>query len=1272
MMIKLFCVFGFLFMLLLSLNARGLRKEEKTSAVIFQSHFDILCVQETKWDCIKEAEIASKWEGEMFSSISSNTSGGVAVFLKKGLFHRSQLVHKDKEGKIIVIDFCKDNKKYRLINIHAPNIVSQRKQFFYDLRKLITINCIIIGDFNVFLTKADISSNCIFPEDTSRSIVFDIISNNSFVDLWRLFHPGKRQFTRKQIVLGSLKQSRIDLCLMSSSLVSEVSSCLIRENAWSDHSFLMVEMGRGIRNGGLWCLNAALLQDVIYRGKIGVLLETLTEEMDHTSNLLEWWDQAKQRIKNITIKYSKQKKWKELQHECNLRRQFNIELDLLENDKNKDITNYILIKKQLDQIEINKCRGAIIRSKARYLADGEKSTAFFLAQEKRNQIKSTINELIRYDGEKVTDITSILETIQSFYSRLFTSENIPEHKINEVVGVIQSSLSQDDTLCCDAPITEEEIQHAIDTLNQHKSPGNDGISAEFYKQFKTQISKILLKVFTVMEQTGCTPRTFAQGVITIVYKNKGNQNDLENYRPISLLNTDYKIYAKILANRLKEVVSSIISPSQAYGIPQRNISDTILSLNYTIKTMSDSQGILFSVDFSKAFDRVEHNFLWAVLNKFGFGQLFINRLQLLYANAESKVKCNGHFTDYFRLHRSIRQGCPLSSLLYSLVAEPIAILIKQDKNIQGITSPLGGVSKIFQFADDTTITVVNEDSLTLVLKHLHAYGSASGSKINTSKSEIMYCGGAARTLGRWDFRVVEDTVKVLGVYLGKQWRAARDETWKNIVIKVQRQLNLWKQRKLTLKGKIVIVNSLIISKIIHPLSVYDLPNYILTKLNSEISTFIWKSKRNLVAHKTLIAPYKEGGLKLADILSKKQAMRLKLITRFLTSSTKHVWYDHFQFWLSSFGTRNVFNLCSLSRPQHLPQTDQFYSECLAAWAKVRPCLTTAVKYRSLLLLPIFNNPEVVYEGRMLDFPSWRRAGIYTFGQILNDQGSVDINKIFTSFRNATIPLRQNIVRQNCHKIQAAIPFHWSSVIDRRGQNQLVQDDAPTFLLSIADQRQNIHSVTTKKWYCILISQILQKPAAHKQWIRMFLNQPVQHIWSNLHKNLTHQKANNTDFLIRHRRIFTGVILHQINKDVYGRECTVCLSGPETLEHLFLYCPNCTLFWDKIGKLLDDVSSSVRKDKHNWDWLRLFGLTQPHVNLNKHQYILCNVILSIARHSIYISRNYQLYEHKKVNRWKFFTGLMQEHLRTVNNINKDRCKEIFGPLLNRKYSIEWTL
>uniref|UniRef100_A0A3P9PCI2 Reverse transcriptase domain-containing protein n=1 Tax=Poecilia reticulata TaxID=8081 RepID=A0A3P9PCI2_POERE len=277
---------------------------------------------------------------------------------------------------------------------------------------------------------------------------------------------------------------------------------------------------------------------------------------------------------------------------------------------------------------------------------GEKSTAFFLAQEKRKQTNVTINELINEKGEKVSDITSILETVQNFYSQLFTSENISTNKINQVVGVIDSSLSQEDSLCCDAPLTEEEIQHAIKSLNNNKSLGHDGITLIFYKQFKDPISKILLQVFSVMEQTGCTPRTFAQGVITILYKNKGDRNNLENYRPISLLDTDYKIYSKTLANRLKSVIGTLISSSQAYGIPQRNISDTVLSINHIIQSMVSSQGIFLNIDFSKAFNRVEHNFLWEVLNKFGFGQSFISKLQL-YLKAESKVKFSPVFSILF-------------------------------------------------------------------------------------------------------------------------------------------------------------------------------------------------------------------------------------------------------------------------------------------------------------------------------------------------------------------------------------------------------------------------------------------------------------------------------------------------------------------------------------------------------------------------------------------------------------------------------------------------
>uniref|UniRef100_A0A3B3U1J4 Uncharacterized protein n=1 Tax=Poecilia latipinna TaxID=48699 RepID=A0A3B3U1J4_9TELE len=133
---------------------------------------------------------------------------------KVGYFKRKRDVtemERENQGKFIIIDFFYNNISCRLINIHAPNIGTHRKRFFLGLRQWIVTNCIIIGDFKRTLTKSDISNNCTFSEDYSRNTLFDIITQNSLVDIWRLFHPGKKQFTRKQVILGKLKQSRLDL-----------------------------------------------------------------------------------------------------------------------------------------------------------------------------------------------------------------------------------------------------------------------------------------------------------------------------------------------------------------------------------------------------------------------------------------------------------------------------------------------------------------------------------------------------------------------------------------------------------------------------------------------------------------------------------------------------------------------------------------------------------------------------------------------------------------------------------------------------------------------------------------------------------------------------------------------------------------------------------------------------------------------------------------------------------------------------------------------------
>lgn len=182
-------------------------------------------------------------------------------------------------------------------------------------------------------------------------------------------------------------------------------------------------------------------------------------------------------------------------------------------------------------------------------------------------------------------------------------------------------------------------------------------------------------------------------MIKIINKKKGDKEELQNFRPISLLNCDYKILAKVMANRLKRVLPRIIQTNQAYAVLSRDISDTVINTD------------LINTDLEKAFDRVEHDFLFEVLRKYDFGNKFVHCLRGLYSDAKSCVKCNGFLTDFIYLTRSIRQGCPLSALLYTLVAEPLGLAINADSGIKGI--PLDGFkdfskeTKIYQYADDT-------------------------------------------------------------------------------------------------------------------------------------------------------------------------------------------------------------------------------------------------------------------------------------------------------------------------------------------------------------------------------------------------------------------------------------------------------------------------------------------------------------------------------------------------------------------------------------------
>lgn len=160
----------------------------------------------------------------------------------------------------------------------------------------------------------------------------------------------------------------------------------------------------------------------------------------------------------------------------------------------------------------------------------------------------------------------------------------------------------------------------------------------------------------------------------------------ESYRPISLLQVDVKILAKVLANRLNKVMLSLIHGDQAGFMPGRNTSFNLRCLFINLPTLHNSTGsrIIVALNTAKAFEAVEWGYLWTCLNKFGLGTKFIKWVQLLYQAPVARVVANGWPPRCFLLARGTRQGCPLSSLLYALAAEPLTIAIRTHPKIVGL------------------------------------------------------------------------------------------------------------------------------------------------------------------------------------------------------------------------------------------------------------------------------------------------------------------------------------------------------------------------------------------------------------------------------------------------------------------------------------------------------------------------------------------------------------------------------------------------------------
>jgi len=333
------------------------------------------------------------------------------------------------------------------------------------------------------------------------------------------------------------------------------------------------------------------------------------------------------------------------------------------------------------------------------------------------------------DNVVVTDIILICSSWQSFYGDLFTASAVDLDVQRDLLNNISSFIPASEISICEGPLASDEVFAALQGMARGKTTGSDGLPAEFFLTFWDVLGADLVDVLNASFDSGLLPSSCRSAIISLSFK-KGDRLLHKNWRPISLLNVDYKLCARTLAGRLLGIIHHVVAPDQTCGVPGRFIGENV-SLLRDIVDVANGTNLpvaILSLDQEKAFDRVDWNFLLATLSKMGFGPSFISWVRLPYTEIRSTVFVNGYFSDVFSPSRGVRQGCPLSPLLCVLTMEVLAANIRCHSDIVGLRLPNVAVALrvLSLYADDTTAISTSDDSIRAVFSIYKKFEKGTG------------------------------------------------------------------------------------------------------------------------------------------------------------------------------------------------------------------------------------------------------------------------------------------------------------------------------------------------------------------------------------------------------------------------------------------------------------------------------------------------------------------------------------------------------------------
>ncbi len=399
-----------------------------------------------------------------------------------------------------------------------------------------------------------------------------------------------------------------------------------------------------------------------------------------------------------------------------------------------------------------------------------------------------------------------------------------------------------------------------------------------------------------------------------------------------------------------------------------------------------------------------------MLEKYNFGCYFINWVKILYTAALLCMSNNVYNSNFFNVQRGVRQGCPISALLFLLVVEAMADKIRMSDDVHGITVS-GYTITLSQLADDTTLFVKDKQSLSHAITILSHFEKCAGLKLNTDKSEIIVLDKNVSNNYVCGMPVVKKSIKVLGVWITNNVEDIPTINLNERLEKVKHLLNMWRQRHLSLKGKVTIINSLALSQLMYICSVVHIPTEFIDEVNDLVKSFIWPKKVH-IKHQTIIAPICEGGLRLPDFRCKVKACKATWVKRILNS-------DKLSHFVRIFGLPLPFKeMCMFNyNIKYLEDyKSSFYAQILKYWYELQ--VKTVKTVKDIRTQSIWYNINITINGNpIFNRQLYNRSLVY-----IND--IIDENGRFLSLDDVKQKFDTNMCFMLYNSIKDAIPNTW--------------------------------------------------------------------------------------------------------------------------------------------------------------------------------------------------------------------------------------------------------